>query len=228
MGRAGVLTAPGPLCYQEGMRLVSARDRDPADPYFTRVLTVPNVFTVARLLLLVPVCWLIIDGAPGSWLPVVLLAVWAATDWIDGVLARALDQTSRLGEVMDPIADRIGIVGVTLALAIGGAVDWWILAVIFAVDVLSVVSAGKAARDGSIHVSWLGKVRTAVLLTAIVVVLLGHTVLPEATGLGMTLMLVGVGLHIIAGIDYFLQARRLRRVQTGKPTSRQDEPEEAR
>jgi len=210
------------------MRLISARDRDPDDPYFTRVLTVPNVFTVARLLLLVPVCWLIVGGAPGSWLPVVLLAVWAATDWIDGVLARALDQTSRLGEVMDPIADRIGIVGVTLALAIGGAVDWWILAVIFAVDVLSVVSAGKAARDGSIHVSWLGKIRTAVLLTAIVVVLLGHTVLPQATALGMTLMLVGVGLHIIAGIDYFLQARRLRRVQTGKPTSRQDLPEEAR
>ncbi|QUW18768.1 CDP-alcohol phosphatidyltransferase family protein [Agrococcus sp. Marseille-Q4369] len=210
------------------MRLVSARDRDPADPYFTRVLTVPNVFTVARLLLLVPVCWLIIDGAPGSWLPVVLLAVWAATDWIDGVLARVLDQTSRLGEVMDPIADRIGIVGVTLALAIGGAVDWWILVVIFVVDVLSVVSAGKAARDGSIHVSWLGKVRTAVLLTAIVVVLLGHTVLPAVTALGMTLMLVGVGLHLVAGIDYFLQARRLRRVQTGRPTHRQDEPEEAR
>jgi cardiolipin synthase len=210
------------------MRLISARDRDPADPYFTRVVTVPNVFTVARLLLLVPVCWLIIAGAPGSWLPVVLLAVWASTDWIDGVLARALDQTSRLGEVMDPIADRVGIVGVTLALAIGGAVDWWLLALIFAVDVLSVISAGKAARDGSIHVSWLGKVRTAVLLTAIVVVLLGHTVLPGAAAPGMTLMLIGVGLHVIAGIDYFLQARRLRRVQTGERTRRQDEPEEAR
>lgn len=228
VGRTRDLTGPGALCYQEGMRLVSARDRDPADPYFTRVLTVPNAFTVARLLLLVPVCWLIVAGAPGSWLPVVLLAVWAATDWIDGVLARALDQTSRLGEVMDPIADRIGIVGVTLALAIGGAVDWWILVVIFVVDVLSVVSAGKAARDGSIHVSWLGKVRTAVLLTAIVVVLLGHTVLPAVTALGMTLMLVGVGLHLVAGIDYFLQARRLRRVQTGRRTHRQDGPEEAR
>ncbi|MCR8671444.1 CDP-alcohol phosphatidyltransferase family protein [Agrococcus sp. HG114] len=210
------------------MPLISARDRDPADPFFTRVVTLPNAITLARLLLLVPVCWLIVAGAPGSWLPVGLLAIWASTDWIDGVLARALDQSSRLGEVMDPIADRIGIVGVTLALAIAGALDWWILAVIAGIDVLSIVSAGRAARDGSIHVSWLGKIRTAVLLTAIVVILLGHTVLPAATPLGMTLMLVGVGLHVVAGVDYFLQARRLRRVQTGTSTSRHDEPEEAR
>ncbi|SDR75522.1 CDP-alcohol phosphatidyltransferase family protein [Agrococcus carbonis] len=197
------------------MRLISARDRDPADPYFTRVVTLPNAITLARLLLLVPVCWLIVAGTPGSWLPVVLLGIWASTDWIDGVLARALDQSSRIGEVLDPIADRIGVIGVTLALALAGALDWWILAVIAGIDVLSVLFAGRAARDGSIHVSWLGKTRTAVLLTAIVVILLGHTVLPAATPVGMTLMLVGVGLHVIAGIDYLLQARRLRRVQTG-------------
>ncbi len=192
-----------------------SRDRDPHDAFATRVVTLPNAITLLRLLLLVPVCWLIVVGAEGSWWPVVLLALWASTDWIDGVLARALGQTSRLGEVMDPIADRVGIIGVTLALAIGGAVDWWILIVIFAVDVATVVLAGRAARDGTIHVSWIGKVRTALLLTAIVVLLLGHTVLSWATPVGMTLMLVGLGLHIVAGVDYMLQARRARRVQTG-------------
>ncbi|MCH1882569.1 CDP-alcohol phosphatidyltransferase family protein [Agrococcus sp. ARC_14] len=197
------------------MPLLSARDRDPGDPFFTRVATLPNVITLARLLLLVPVCWLIVVGAPGSWLPTILLALWAATDWIDGVLARALRQESRLGEVLDPIADRVGIIGVTLALAIGGAVDWWILVVIAAVDVATVVFAGREARDGSIHVSWVGKVRTALLLTAIVVLLLGHTVLSWATPVGLTLMLLGIGLHVIAGVDYILQARRQRRVQTG-------------
>ena len=159
------------------------------DAFATRVVTLPNAITLLRLLLLVPVCWLIVVGAEGSGWPVVLLALWASTDWIDGVLARALGQTSRLGEVMDPIADRVGIIGVTLALAIGGAVDWWILIVIFAVDVATVVLAGRAARDGTIHVSWIGKVRTALLLTAIVVLLLGHTVLSWATPVGMTLML---------------------------------------
>ncbi|WP_306231703.1 CDP-alcohol phosphatidyltransferase family protein [Agrococcus beijingensis] len=206
------------------MPLISARDRDPDDPFFTRVVTVPNAITLARLLLLVPVCWLIIVGAEGSWWPVILLALWASTDWIDGVLARALDQTSRVGEVMDPIADRVGIIGVTLALAIGGALDWWILAVILAVDIISVVFAGSAAHSGSIHVSWLGKWRTAVLLTAIVVVLLGHTVLPWATPVGIVLMLIGLCLHVIAGVDYLLQARRLRGVQTGG----HHKPEEAR
>lgn len=206
------------------MPLISARDRDPDDPFFTRIVTVPNIFTLARLLLLVPVCWLIVVGAEGSWLPAILLALWAATDWIDGVLARALHQESRFGEVMDPVADRIGIIGVTLALALGGVVDWWILAVIAAVDVATVAFAGQAARDGSIHVSWTGKVRTALLLTAIVVLLLGHTVLPWAMPVGMTLMLLGVGLHVVAGIDYIVQARRPRRVQTG----REPDAEEAR
>jgi cardiolipin synthase len=215
------------------MPLISARDRDPDDAYFTRILTLPNLITLARLLLLVPVCWLIVVGAEGSWWPVVLLALWASTDWIDGALARALDQSSRLGEVMDPVADRIGIIGVTLALAISGAVDWWILAVIAGIDVLTVAFAGKAARDGSIHVTWLGKWRTAVMLSAIVVILLGHTVLPWATPVGMTLMLIGLGLHVVAGIDYFLQARRLRGVHTGglerhDDESGHDEPEEAR
>lgn len=198
------------------MPLVSARDRDPADPFFSRIVTLPNAITLARLLLLVPVCWLIVVGAQGSWLPVIMLAIWASTDWIDGVLARALHQESRFGEVMDPVADRIGIIGVTLALALGGAVDWWILGVIAAVDVATVVLAGRAARDGSIHVSWTGKARTALLLTAIVVLLLGNTVLPWAMPVGMTLMLLGVGLHVVAGIDYIVQARHPRRVQTGR------------
>lgn len=198
------------------MPLISARDRDPADPFFTRIVTLPNVITLARLLLLVPVCWLIVVGAEGSWLPVIVLVIWASTDWIDGVLARALHQESRFGEVMDPVADRIGIIGVTLALALGGAVDWWILGVIAAVDVATVAFAGKAARAGSIHVSWAGKARTALLLTAIVVLLLGHTVLPWAMPAGMTLMLLGVGLHVVAGVDYIAQARHPRRVQTGR------------
>lgn len=210
------LRAPrGRLCYQEGMPLTSARVRDPDDPFFTRVITLPNVITLARLLLLVPVCWLVAVGAEGSWLPATLLALWAATDWIDGVLARALHQESRLGEVMDPIADRIGIIGVTLALALGGAVEWWILGVIAAVDVATVALAGRAAHAGSLHVSWVGKVRTALLLTAIVVLVLGRTVLPWATPVGMTLLLLGVGLHVVAGIDYIVQARHLRGVQTG-------------
>lgn len=209
------------------MALTPARERDPADPYFRRVFTVANAVTLLRFGLLLPVCWLVVVGADGSWVPVILLAVWASTDWIDGVLARALHQESRLGEVLDPIADRIGIIGVTLSLAIAGAVEWWILAVIFAMDVLAVVFAGRAARDGTIHVSWLGKIRTALLLLAIVVLLLGHTVAPWAIPIGMTLMLLGTGLHIVAAVDYMLKARRLRLVHTGASTA-STETEEAR
>lgn len=178
-----------------------------AGSFETRVWTVPNAITVARLALLVPVCLLVLQGAEGSWWPPVLLALWASTDWIDGVLARALGQTSRLGEILDPIADRVGIVGVTLSLAIVGVVDWWVLAAIAATDVATVALAGAAARDGGIRVSWLGKWRTAVLLTAVVVLVLGETVWPAATLGGLVLLLVGTGLHVLAGVDYIRKAR---------------------
>lgn len=190
----------------------------PAD----RILTVPNLVTLLRFALLVPVCALIVQGAEGSWVPVILLAAWASTDWIDGVLARALDQRSRLGEVLDPIADRVGIVGVTLALAIAGVVDWWILGVIAAADLLVLALAGRAAQAGEIHVSWLGKVRTALLLVAVVVLLLGATVWPEALPAGTLLMLLGTGLHALAAADYIRAARRGRSRQTGAAA-----PEEA-
>src|SRR5690606_26689728 len=77
--------------------------------------TIPNLVTLARFVLLVPVCLLLADGP--DTLAVVLLLVWASTDWIDGMLARLLDQRSRTGAIIDPIADRIGLAGIVLSLA---------------------------------------------------------------------------------------------------------------
>ena len=57
-----------------------------ADVAHDRVWTVPNAITLLRLALLAPVCWFILTGTQGSWLPVILLGVWASTDWVDGLL----------------------------------------------------------------------------------------------------------------------------------------------
>ncbi len=187
-----------------------AAGRDPG------VWTVPNVITVLRFLLIGPICWMIVTGtAAGTWTPVVLLAVWSSTDWVDGLLARMLDQRSRFGEIMDPLADRLGITAILVSLGVAGVVQWWWLVAIVAVDALVIVFAHRAARDGSLHVSWTGKTRTAVLMTAIVLLVLGVSVWPAVLGWAQGLMVAGVVLHVIAGAGYIVNAQRKRPASDG-------------
>ncbi|MFV0451110.1 MAG: CDP-alcohol phosphatidyltransferase family protein, partial [Propioniciclava sp.] len=142
-----------------------------------RPLTLPNLITLVRFLLIGPLCWMILTGtAQGTWTPVILLGLWASTDWIDGVLARALHQVSRFGQLLDPLADRLGISAILLSLAVVDAVPWWMLVVIVAVDLVVLSIAQGPLRDGSLRVSWIGKVRTATLLFAIVLLVLGVSV----------------------------------------------------
>ncbi|MFV0405970.1 MAG: CDP-alcohol phosphatidyltransferase family protein [Propioniciclava sp.] len=188
----------------------ASNSADTGDPAQLRPWTLPNLITLARFLLIGPLCWMILTGAAhGTWTPVVLFAVWASTDWVDGFLARALGQVSRFGAGFDPVADRLGITLVLVSLTVIGAVDWWLLAVIVAVDVLLVVVGHRRLRDGTLTVSWLGKWRTAVLLTAIVFMVLGVTAWPPVTPVATALMYTGVALHVVAGIGYIQTAHRL-------------------
>ena len=83
------------------------------------------------------------------------------------MLARALDQTSRTGQIMDPIADRLGLVAIVLTLALADLLPWAALAVIVVVDAAMAVLATRAALGGRISVSWLGKIRTFVLMASV-------------------------------------------------------------
>lgn len=183
-----------------------------------RPWTIPNAVTLLRLLLLAPVCWFIWTGERGSWLPVVLLGIWATTDWVDGLLARLLDQRSKLGEWLDPFADRLGIWGLALTLSVSGVIGWWVLGTIVAVDLVVAVTTARAARAGALGVSLLGKARTAVMFVAVVLVVLGVTVWPPAEGWGQSLLVVGVVLHVVAAVGYIVKAQRHRQsLRTGSP-----------
>lgn len=171
--------------------------------------TLPNLFTVLRFLLLVPVCWRILDPNPGP-LAVVLLVLWAGTDWVDGWLARRTNQVSRVGEILDPIADRLGISAVVVCLALQQLVSWWVVALILVTDAATVLLAGHAAARGHIHVNWLGKVRTAVLFVALVLLVAASTWLPQFTNAGRSLLWAGAGMHALAGLGYVLEARGTR------------------
>lgn len=179
-------------------------------PASSEWLTIPNAITLARLLLIVPVCWLLIQAPIGSWWPVILMAVWASTDWIDGFLARKLGQSTRAGEILDPVADRLGSVAIVLSLAITGVVPWWVIAVIAAVDIVVLIVAGPAALRGDIHVTQFGKVRTAVMFLAIVVLVFAATLVPAITSIGQWVLWLGTAMHVVAGIDYIVRVLRHR------------------
>lgn len=169
-----------------------------------RWLTVPNAVTLVRLALIAPIVALLVTGAE----PVVaalLATVFGATDWVDGWLARRLDQVSRVGAVLDPVADRLGIGCVAIALAIAGAAPWWTIAVFPAVDL--VVVAACAARRRPLSVSRVGKVRTGVAMVGILAVMVGMAPgLDRVLWIGRAVLAVAALLHIAAGIGYLRQS----------------------
>jgi cardiolipin synthase len=168
--------------------------------------TLPNLVTLVRFALLLPVCLRLADGP--DTLGVVLLLVWASTDWIDGLLARALDQTSRTGAIIDPIADRLGLAAIVLTLAIADLLPWAALALIVLVDVAMAVLATGAALGGRISVSWLGKIRTFVLMTAVFLLVAAAAWAPSLVPAAQVLVWIGAALHTVSGLDYIVRARR--------------------
>ena len=168
--------------------------------------TIPNLVTLVRFVLLAPVCLLLLDGP--DTLAVVLLLVWASTDWVDGMLARALDQTSRTGAIIDPIADRVGLVAIVLSLAVADLLPWAALAIILVVDVAMVALATQAALGGRISVSWLGKIRTFVLMSSVFLLVAAAAWVPSLVPAAQVLFWVGVVLQVVSGADYIIRARR--------------------
>src|SRR6476646_3598448 len=88
-----------------------------------RVLTWPNLISFLRLLGVGLFLWLLLGMQADGW-AVVVLAIGGSTDWVDGFLARRLGQVSRLGELMDPLADRLYILATLLAFTVEGVVGW--------------------------------------------------------------------------------------------------------
>lgn len=169
-------------------------------------LTVPNALTLVRLGLLVPLGWMIITGYKG-WAPLLLMIVWSGSDWLDGFLARELGQSSRVGEVLDPIADRLGILVVTVSLCASGALSWFFPVVIGGTDAVVAALAGRAAAAGRIHVNMLGKVRSAVLFLGLVTLVASASLMGPWTLPAFVLLGVGTALHVVAGAIYIREAR---------------------
>ena len=180
----------------------------PAD----RVVTLPNALSALRLALVPVFFWLVLSHRDG-WALVVLF-VSGLTDYLDGVLARRFNQVSRLGQLLDPAADRLYILATLVGLAWRDVVPWWLLVVIVGRDVLLAFTIPALARYGygPLPVHFLGKAATFCLLYAFPLLLLaqiGGPVAAPARAFGWAFAWWGVGLYWWAGWLYLRQVREV-------------------
>lgn len=175
----------------------------------------PNLLSGLRLALVPVFLWLVLVEE-ADLLALGLLVVAGLTDWLDGFLARVLDQHTRLGELLDPIADRLYIVAVVVALALRDVVPWWLALLIPLRDVMlwCLVPLLRTRGLSSLPVHFLGKAATFNLLYAFPLLLLSDgdgTVAVLAEVFGWAFAVWGVGLYWWAGLLYVWQVRTLLR-----------------
>ena len=143
---------------------------DPPD----RVLTVPNLLSAIRLLLIPVFIYVLMFAHANGW-AVAILMFSGASDWADGKIARTLDQSSRLGVLLDPAVDRLYMVTVPIVLALSGIVPWWFVFTLLARDGLLAATLPLLRSRGlsALPVTYIGKAATFALMSGFPLVLLG-------------------------------------------------------
>lgn len=179
----------------------------------TRILTIPNLLSFARLLAIPYLFWLIVVPKSDG-LAVLILALGSLTDWLDGYLARRLNQLSRLGELLDPIADRLYIAACVIALLIRDLIPLWVVIVLIFRDLVMSLVLLRLKNLGitGLPVHFIGKAATLNLLYSMPLLLL--TSFSGITGdvahaFGWAFLIWGVALYWYAGWLYVNQARSL-------------------
>lgn len=191
------------------------RDVRPAERSYDtdRVLTLPNVLSFLRLTGVPLFLWMILGPHADGW-AVILLMFAGFTDWLDGTLARAWHQTSRLGQMLDPLADRLYIGSTLIALALRDVIPWWLVALLVARDLMMVALVPLLKTRGytSLPVHLIGKAATFCLLYAFPLVLLGagdSGVATLARVVGWSFAIWGSALYWWAGLLYVRQTWHL-------------------
>ena len=191
----------------------------------SRVLTIPNALSVLRLLG-VPLFLALVFTEHDGWALLVLM-VAGFTDYLDGALARRWHQISRLGQLLDPAADRLYILATLVGLSARGIIPWWLMIAIVGRDVLlaCLLPVLRSCGYGPPPVHFLGKAATFNLLYAFPLLLLGDgdgrlAVLADVFGWAFALW--GVALYWWSGVLYVVQIRRLvgsaRAARSGRAT----------
>lgn len=181
----------------------------------------PNALTVARILL-VPVFGALLlahDGAnpPERYAALGVFLAAMATDRLDGELARRRSLITNVGKILDPIADKALLGMAFVGLSLIGLVPWWVTVLVLVREVGITVVRFVVIRHGVIPAGRGGKVKTLLQTIAVALLLLPHWQLPAPqvwrTGAYLALG-AAVAMTVVSGVDYLLQAHRLRRTGT--------------
>jgi len=192
-----------------------------------RILTIPNVLSVVRLVLVPVFLYLLLAVHAYGW-AVGILMFSGFSDWADGKIARLVDnQSSRLGELLDPLVDRIYMLAVPVGLGMAGIVPWWVVATLIGRD--AVLAATLPILHGrgvtALPVTYIGKAATFALMSGFPLVLLGQwdALWSRVIGAcGWGFLIWGIGMYLWSAVLYLLQVRlvvrRLPKVHTaGRP-----------
>jgi cardiolipin synthase (CMP-forming) len=218
------------LLQKEGLVVAPQSDgpRGESSEHLQDVWTVANVITVLRLLL-IPFFFsvLLSDRAHADTLAFALFAAAAATDWLDGMIARRTGTVTAIGKVIDPLVDRLLLASGVIGLYLIGRVSLWLVGVLVARDVYLLWGAYRLERHGErMPVTYLGKATTAILLTGFSLLILGQPSF-ESGGfeylLGEPIVYVGIVLSLASAVHYTILARRL---VAGAKSPRPTEPRE--
>lgn len=172
------------------------------------IRTPANVVTIVRLLFTIPVLMMILDGEPGSesWTTFVGWWVLWVTDWLDGWLARR-DGTTRSGAFLDPLADKVLVMGGLITLAVRGDFAWLPVLIIGGREVFVSVYRSMAARRGiSMPARRLGKWKATIQYFAVAAALFPPTA--DTPWVADAALWVAVVMTLVSGIDLVVNARR--------------------
>jgi cardiolipin synthase len=182
-----------------------------------RIVTWPNALSAARLAGVPVFLWLVLGlrTTAADGIAVGILVVAGISDWLDGKLARMLNQMSKLGQVLDPAADRLYIAATVVALAVRGIIPWWVFGVLAAREVsvaLSLIILRRRTSYGALEVSFVGKTATWCLMYAFPLLFLGAhggTAAEVVRVFGWAFAIWGTALYWWAALLYLTQVRGL-------------------
>ena len=204
------------------MRLIGAGGRPGGEgPVLTSAWTLPNFITIVRFLGVPLFVWFITQQRYGA--AVITLVVIGSTDWVDGYLARRLNQVSVVGKWLDPVADRTAMIVVAVTLVVDGIAPAWLVWIIVIPDLILIINALVLFR-GPLHlpVITVGKIRTALLLVGAPLLLLHEVEGFEQEWifvLAQALLAAGCVLHLVAFGAYFIATHRKYRLERAEQQS---------